>query len=38
MKLSRHQIISLLVLLAITLVVVYILRQETINILFMEGK
>ena len=38
MKLSKAQTISLFVILAITLLVVYILKQETNTILFMEGK
>ena len=38
MKLSNTQLISLLVILAITLLVVYILKQETNTMLFMEGK
>jgi len=38
MKLSKPQIISLLIILVITLVLVYILKQEAADILFLEGK
>lgn len=38
MKLSSSQIISLAVLVAITMIVVYILRQEISEMLFLGGK